>query len=218
MIAQNYFIKDGYTVRLNNDSHDDRNMKDKWQKEVYEFAKKVFLENKFKSVIDFGTGSGYKFMKHFENYDTVGIELPKMLNFLQKKYPNKQWQGGIKPIKNFDMIICADVIEHLVDPDVLLDFFIQCDPKIIVLSTVDRDIFYPHPELHNGPPQNWSHVREWNMKELNRYIGQKFYIHSHFISNKEQSTQVILCSRLTDTRYSISYSGINTTTKGGLYE
>lgn len=192
MMTKNYFIKEGYEVRLENEEHDDRHYKDKWQKEVYEFAKKIFVENNFHKVIDVGTGSAYKFMKHFESYETVGIELPIMIPFLQKHYPDRTWKINMDPITDFDMIICADVIEHMIDPDVLLDFFVKCGSKMIVLSTVDRDLFYHHPELHMGPPQNWSHVREWNMKELNDYIGSKFTIIDHFISNKEQSTQVIL--------------------------
>ena len=37
-----YFIKEGYKVRLENMFYNDTNMKDEWQKEVYEYARQKF--------------------------------------------------------------------------------------------------------------------------------------------------------------------------------
>jgi hypothetical protein len=48
---KNYFIKNEYVSRLDNKYFNDTRNTDKWQKEVYIYAKKLFNENKF-----FGTG------------------------------------------------------------------------------------------------------------------------------------------------------------------
>ena len=71
----------------------------------------------------------------------------------------------------------------------LLESICALNPKKIVLSTPDRDLLFNH----NGPPKNPAHVREWSYKEFRQYISQYFEIEDHFISNKNQCTQVIIC-------------------------
>jgi 2-polyprenyl-3-methyl-5-hydroxy-6-metoxy-1,4-benzoquinol methylase len=186
-----YHIKESYVHNLNNKDFDDTELTDQWQKEVYEFAEKVFKDNNFQSVLDIGTGSGYKLMKHFHNYKTLGIDIPKTVEFLKNKYPNKDWSDNFESKKGYDLIISSDVIEHIPNPDILLDLIANCEPKLILLSTPDRSLMYN--TEHNGPPSNSSHVREWNMEEFKNYIETKFDILDHFISNKKQATQVILC-------------------------
>ena len=56
-----YFIKEGYTIRPNNMFYNDTNMKDEWQKEVYQYARQQFDIHNLTSVWDIGTGSGYYF-------------------------------------------------------------------------------------------------------------------------------------------------------------
>lgn len=186
-----YFIKDEYISRLDNRDFDDTNLTDQWQKEVYEFAENIFKKNNFKRVLDIGTGSGYKLIKHFDQYETLGIDIEKTVEFLNKTYPNKLWSNQFIPVQGYDMIISSDVIEHIPDPDLLLDLIVDCNPKLIILSTPDRGLLYDI--THNGPPRNPSHVREWNMDEFNAYITSRFCILDHFISNKKQATQVVLC-------------------------
>jgi SAM-dependent methyltransferase len=185
-----YFIKNNYIPRLNNKDFDDTPMKDEWQREVYEFAEKVVKENNFQSILDVGTGSGYKLIKHFNNYKTLGIDIPSTVKYLREEYPTKDWTDQFQPVSDFDLIISSDVIEHIPDPDLLLDLIIQSSPKLIVLSTPERTLMYN--KEHNGPPKNQAHVREWNMEEFRNYINSKLEVLDHFISNNKQATQVIL--------------------------
>lgn len=64
------------------------------------------------------------------------------------------------------VVICADVIEHLPDPDPLLHtLYNACQTAACVLvSTPDRHRI--HPPGHNGPPTNKHHVREWSNHEF----------------------------------------------------
>jgi hypothetical protein len=67
-------------------------------------------------------------------------------------------------------IVCADVIEHLVDPRPLLANlrrWLDLSP-ICVLSTPERDLARGPGDC--GPPLNPAHVREWNLEELAAYL------------------------------------------------
>jgi len=188
-MSKTYFIKQDYVHRENNNYFDDTPFKDEWQKEVYEFSRTVADQHKFKTVLDIGTGSGFKLLKYFQDLDTIGVDVTKTVTWLKSTYPNKKWTDQFVPVADVDLVISSDVIEHIPDPDTLLNLIEQCNPKLIVLSTPDRDLFKLG---HNGPPVNKSHVREWNMSEFNQYISSRFAVLDHFISNKKQATQVIL--------------------------
>jgi hypothetical protein len=187
---KNYFIKEGYVSRIQNKYFDDTINKDEWQKEVYIYAKKIFDENKFTKILDIGTGSAYKLVTNFAENETLGLDVTKTVTWLRETYPTKKWSDEFKPIQGYDMIISSDVIEHIPDPDSLLDLIEQCNPKLIVFSTPDRDLMYSGE--NDGPPGNKAHVREWTMPEFYNYISSRFTVLDHFISNKKQSTQVIL--------------------------
>lgn len=187
---KNYFIKEEYNHRLDNKYFNDTENKDEWQKEVYIYAKKIFDENNLKKVLDIGTGSAYKLVTNFAENETLGLDVTKTVRWLRKTYPEKIWSDEFKPIAGYDMIISSDVIEHIPDPDTLLDLIEKCNPKFIIFSTPDRDLLGKGDP--NGPPRNSAHCREWTMPEFYNYINSRFEILDHFISNKKQSTQVIL--------------------------
>lgn len=189
---KNYFLSDNYTHRLNNAFFDDTPFTDEWQKEVYTFARQVADNHGIKSIADIGTGSGFKLLNNFKEFDTLGMDLPSTVEWLKQQYPDRAWSDKFEPVTGYDMIISADVIEHLPDPDVLLDLIIQSNPKLIVLSTPDRDLRAIEDRF--GPPTNIHHVREWNMPEFNSYISSKLNVLAQFISHKEQCTQVILAT------------------------
>jgi len=194
-----YCIHENYIERLNNEQFDDTIYTDEHQNEVYAYARQLFVENNYTNhVVDFGCGSAYKLLKYFKEKYTIGIEVKPTYKYLINKYPNRMWcesprlpNTNIHPV---DMVICSDVIEHVVNPDGLLESIYALKPKTIVLSTPDRDMLFNH----NGPPKNVAHVREWSYKEFRQYISQYFEVEDHFISNIAQCTQVIVCKpRLT---------------------
>ena len=189
MSTKNYFIKEGYSPRLNNKFFDDTALTDSWQKEVYFFAKKVAVENNFTKILDIGTGSAYKLIYNFSEFDTLGIDLPPTVAWLNEKYPHRKWTDSFTPVQGYDLAIASDVIEHLPDPDILLDLIENSKPKLIVLSTPDRDLLQRTPD---GPPKNPAHVREWTSPEFYSYIDSRFEVLDHFISNKSQCTQTLL--------------------------
>lgn len=190
-LPESYYIHQPYEVRLDNKAFDDTPFTDEFQKEVYQYARQLAERYGFRSVLDIGCGSGFKLITNFFDRDTVGLELPDTLEFLEKKWPGRKWgtAGLLYHDFAFELVISSDVIEHLVDPNELLKQIQLYRPKRIVLSTPERD------ELcfgtHDGPPRNMHHVREWNFAEFHAYIGSWFQIREHFVIN---GCQIVDCS------------------------
>lgn len=192
--GERFFIHQSYVPRPDNLSFDDTPNTDEWQREVYLFARDIFIRQGYSSVCDLGCGSGYKLVTYFNGARTIGIDLPPTCTYLRSNYPQREWREfDLKwlPAEPIDMVIAADVIEHLRDPDEFLNYIGLLTPKLIVLSTPDRNLMGKR--SHNGPPTNPAHVREWSFWEFHAYIEKHFAIEKHFISNVRQGTQCILC-------------------------
>jgi len=191
---ENYFVHDGYKHRLSNQFFDDTPNTDQAQLEVYLFAKEVSDSHKLATVCDIGCGSGYKLVTYFGKMKTVGLDLPRTCEWLQRKYPDRLWLESDflrKPDFPTDLVIAADVIEHLPDPDRLMRYLASLQPRFIVLSTPERNLL--REGTHNGPPCNPAHVREWNFTEFEAYVSEYFEIVEHFVSSAPQATQCVLC-------------------------
>ena len=68
-------------------------------------------------------------LKFFNGFDFTGAEIEPTLSWLKQNYPNSNWIKSDfeqSPKEEFDVIICSDVIEHLIDPDDLINF---CTPR-----------------------------------------------------------------------------------------
>ena len=186
-----YCIKDGYQINEHPRFFDDTPLKDQWQDEVYRHARDRFEHNNYQSVLDLGTGSGYKLIKYFgTKHDVVGIDLHPTTRWLNVNYPARTWLPFSSDIivTGYDLLVCADVLEHVVDPDIIMTYIRNAGPKLVVLSTPDRDRL-PTP---NGPPSNPCHCREWSFAEFQMYVGVYFNIIDHFISNEAQATQCVV--------------------------
>jgi 2-polyprenyl-3-methyl-5-hydroxy-6-metoxy-1,4-benzoquinol methylase len=194
-----FFLKEGYIARESYNHHDDRILRDEYQREVYELALRIVKEHNLFSIIDVGCGSGYKLMKYFHDFDTTGYEIEPTLSYLKNRYPERQWEESRleeeSDIPSADLVICADVIEHLLNPDELLNFIDQMDFKYVVISTPDRDLL---PQIQGsfqsqiGPPVNETHIREWSFAEFKRYASEYFTIILHEHLQSEFWGQIIV--------------------------
>lgn len=190
---EDYFIHDGYQPRLEPQFFDDTPLKDEWQKEVYQFAREVAERFGIRKVLDIGCGSGYKLMRYFADVETMGVDLEPTVSFLRKKYPDRRWEvcDLTRPPKfHPDLVICADVIEHLPNPEELIRYIQLSRPELVVISTPERNLLMHG--RHNGPPKNPAHVREWSLAEFRAYMDSEFEVLAHFISNGAQATQCVL--------------------------
>jgi hypothetical protein len=185
-----YHLPEGYNERLDPTPWDDTTFKDEWQDEVYKKAKEIFVREDLKSVWDVGCGSGFKLMKYFCDFKTIGTDLEKTVDFLNEEYPKREWTTGVPT--SADMVICADVLEHLIDPDKMMQLIGSTKPSWIVLSTPERDRRNVEPRL--GPPSHWPHCREWNRAEFKAYAEDWFRIvEGPTIFGPESLQQMVVC-------------------------
>lgn len=195
--ADNYCIPSWYNIRAGNAFFDDTALTDEWQREVYLYARDVMKTENLRMVCDLGCGSGFKLIKYLGEFDSVGIDLEPTVSFLRNKYPDRVWRVAdpdAADVAPSDMVICSDVIEHVLDPNQIVRFIKRLTIKYAIISTPDRNLIYPagSPFLR-GPPRNECHVREWSFDEFAKYMSQEFEILDHRISNAPQGTQVALC-------------------------
>lgn len=191
---KNYCIKEGYSHKINfqqnNIFFDNEEYSNTYQDGVYKFAQQVIKKYNLCSVLDIGCGFGIKLKKYIFPVckDITGIDLDYIINFCKKTHSFGKWintnieNDEVLLNKKFDLIICSDIIEHLFNPNKLLDYLkkISHDTSLIVISTPERDLV--HGKKHNGPPSNNVHIREWNNFEFKQYLlNHQFKIIKYFL-------------------------------------
>jgi hypothetical protein len=173
----------------------------KWQMEVYVEAGRLSEEMGATSITDIGCGSGAKLMHFFSRPGITGYDIPDTVAWLKKNHPHRgHWRvlDVLGPPVSADIIICADMIEHVVHPDLLLQYLHKSSWQYLVLSTPDRSLLVDVPQL--GPPGNPSHAQEWSFAEFGPFVrshfwGDEYKLVSHTISNAAQATQMLILER-----------------------
>ncbi len=197
-MTKRYCIKRLYRARHRYTHHDDSPFEDQWQLEVYLHALGLRTKHDLKSVVDIGCGSAYKLRTYFKAYERTGLELPVNVQKLKTQFPNERWLVSDfqkEPGLSADVIICSDVIEHLLDPDELTEFIKRIAYKYLVISTPDRNLLYhPWKRGYWGPPSNPAHQREWAFEEFGKYLSQHFTLVDHRVTNLYQHTQMAICT------------------------
>lgn len=180
----NYFIKEGYKINDSAKTFETEFIGEYWtevriktsavyQYEVYKFAASLIKKHNYQIGIDLGCGPGTKGKWFLEPNlsKLILIDQPNCKTVAQKTLPKSKFYGvdlenlTLRLDNKVDIIVCADVIEHLANPIPTLVF---CKDSIkngglIILSTPERDVLRgknceksPHP----------AHVREWNKGEF----------------------------------------------------
>lgn len=150
----------------------------RYQVPVYRWAASLLRKGRVSApVLDVGCGSGEKLITHIasvtEGY--LGIDQPSGIASAQAKFPHGHWQAvdlassasdASLSSRTFDLVICADVIEHVPDPHQLLAYVRRmiAPGGRAIISTPDRDRLEKATGL--GPPHNPRHIREWNAEEF----------------------------------------------------
>jgi SAM-dependent methyltransferase len=190
-------IEENYVHRTKVTHHDDRTFTDKWQKAIYSRAKELNDQINGNRILDIGCGSGYKLMKNFSDKETYGVELEPALSFLIEKYPDRVWLESDFSRKfevKFNVIICSDVVEHIENPDNLLEFINNQQFDYLVISTPAREMYKDN--FYMGPPRNSCHYREWKCEEFKEYISNYFNVLDQSIMAYDgQYPQVIVAEK-----------------------
>lgn len=196
-LPKSYQIKPGYVCNEyrpfteHPSTQQDRHLSSVAQYYVYKAALSLSRGIAARRVLDVGCGMGLKLKEFFyAEFELFGVDtLPAVLEarkempkgiFLEEDLQNPRF--GLKEhISKADIIVCADVIEHVENPDAVLNFIREFagPDTFILLSTPERDLLHGH---SNNQPRNPFHVREWNFSEFSAYLRTSgFAIESHKI-------------------------------------
>jgi 2-polyprenyl-3-methyl-5-hydroxy-6-metoxy-1,4-benzoquinol methylase len=189
-----FSIKPGYHHATTVEAFDDTGNTDEWQRRVYELAAGMAQSLPNPSIIDVGCGSAWKLIHQLGQYRITGIEVAPTLQWLQTQYPEHNWllfDDAAAANLQADIVICSDVIEHIENPDNMMDFLSAINFRYLVISTPERDACSGKDDF--GPPVNTAHFREWNAPEFRNYVQRWFNVQEQHIFNDKSITQVIIC-------------------------
>ena len=153
----------------------------RYQREVYVYARRLADEQRATSVLDIGCGTAVKLAALFASELAVfGVDTPEGVGVSRRMCPSGTFApadldderldlGALVPGCSRDLVICADVIEHLPHPERLLAAirrFARPHTRIVI-STPDRDALVGPKAKRPSVPE---HVREWTTTELARLL------------------------------------------------
>jgi SAM-dependent methyltransferase len=194
----NYYLPQNYTSRSIPEYFDDTAIyKDEkiHQPHIYYLAQYLVTKFNTSTVMDIGSGNGEK-LSYLQVRNKIGVDFGSNLEFCRTEYPKNKWVElnleQEEQTREFQLpterciIICSDVVEHLVNPLHLLKLLQRACEKghIVITSTPDR--IKLRGVQHVGPPNNKSHIREWSIDEyrclLDKYLSPPLFI-GHSINN-----------------------------------
>jgi SAM-dependent methyltransferase len=148
-----------------------------YQEPVYSLCRDLLRARRARSFLDVGSGPGLKVARLIgpECADVVLIDQPSSRDLVARCAPGARFVGADLDAldtalgRRFDLIVCADVVEHLANPDACLRFIrahLAPDGRA-VLSTPERDRLRGRGCMHSPHPD---HVREWNAREFRAFV------------------------------------------------
>lgn len=184
-----------------------------YQNKVYERVEELIKENNSKCVFDVGCGFTTKLNDYIiPHVDKVygldqqsAIDANKQylknddkVNYILCDFDDEEQLNLVNIEDEPDIIICSDVIEHVLHPDILLKFIKGLAKKntFIILSTPERDAERGVNCIKSNKAE---HVREWNKSEFNKYISYMgFNVIEHILVDKSsidkrKLNQVVIC-------------------------
>lgn len=146
-----------------------------YQRPVYQLAASL-INPAMQSVLDLGCGYPLK-LKDFIvplTEDITGVDLPDVIERIQS-FEFGIWVAadlnvGLSLGRTFDVIICADVIEHLDNPDRLLEIIRNHSHKDTRIVISSPDIETTEKRADGMTPANIAHVKEWATLELQTFL------------------------------------------------
>ncbi len=122
-------------------------------------------------VIDFGCGDGMKLIDKIVPLcnNVVGVDLAPIIECCERLYVESKVKWGVADLNTpledaglFNLAICADVLEHLESPDVLVKTIVNCltDDGFAVISTPDVTTF------DDDVKTNPTHSHFWNEEQF----------------------------------------------------
>lgn len=150
-----------------------------WQPDVYPFAADVARMIAATTIVDVGCGAARKSLLLVDEFELIGLDRAPIVGQITDN--RGTWVaadlerpgeiGFLVESVEGAVIVCSDVIEHLVHPEVLvgeLASLCAATASTLVLSTPDR--VRTRGSRHRGPSPNRGHVQEWTLEELSAWL------------------------------------------------
>lgn len=177
-----------------------------FQPDVYTFAEWAAQLAGVTTIYDIGCGWGDKLAALHQrrpDWTLVGVDYGANIAHCEDTYDFGAWlehdlEKYFRLFGAGSVVICSDVIEHLVDPTNLLRSLKDSEANSIVLSTPERDLHHGYD--HMGPSSNICHVREWNGVELRALLESHGFTVNHvgLTRGSDQGpymgTQLVVCT------------------------
>lgn len=150
-----------------------------YQWDVYEAAARLVRDRGLKSLVDVGSGPPVKLKSLMPaGLDICLVDQPNTARHAALMLPTALFcaanlEGDFPAIdRTFDLVLCADVIEHLVDPDRCLAFMrrLVAPHGLLLISTPERESLRGKDCTHCPHPM---HVREWSFAEFGRFLASR---------------------------------------------
>ena len=151
----------------------------RYQDPVYRVAARS--AHRSDTVLDVGCGIGDNLVRRVAGRARrcVGTDIPSAITVARDLFPDREWIAGDLRSEALwstfdaldpDLVICADVIEHVEDPILFLERlrWLLAGSSSLVLSTPDRSRIERQPAL--GPPADPTHIREWTEPEMTQLL------------------------------------------------
>jgi len=152
-----------------------------YQKAVYDWAERLIRDRGLGSVADLGCGTAVKLAKLHQKLPSVkyyGYDQPNAVRMCRDHHDFGEWfpvnfdhPEMIAPSPR-DLVISSDVIEHLENPDQLLECVrrISDENTLILISTPER-VRLRGEGCISSPIKH--HVREWSESEFKNYLASR---------------------------------------------
>ena len=153
-----------------------------WQPDVYEMAGHIADSVGATRILDIGCGRADKLLRIAERFETVGVDLGANLDACIRRAPQRHWlrmdldQLSYEDLQEYidekTVVMCSDVIEHLMQPQVLAGVLAQATlvAAAVIVSTPERVLTRGLKDT--GPPKNPCHIREWQIDEFGRFLSR----------------------------------------------
>ena len=171
-----------------------------YQYHVYRLAARIAKQKSLKTIADVGCGPGTKLVQFFPSpFEIQGFDLQEAIDICRSRSTHgtftvlnlAETEHGESSSGPFDVVICADVVEHLENPRVLLAYLktLGNHDTVYVISTPDRDRLHGKGALS---PTNPEHVREWTASEFSEFVKSEGFsvIEQHFFPAQKRSLNV----------------------------
>ncbi|NUR03781.1 MAG: methyltransferase domain-containing protein [Streptomyces sp.] len=199
---QHFGLPAGYRQRSRPEYFDDVDDGVTWQPDVYPYAADLARKQGRDSIIDVGCGRAAKLAALAAaepTWNFTGVDFGPNIHWCSANHPFGRWiEADLEtrselaiPSDEFarSVIVCCDVLEHLVRPDnalALMSAMARAGSCHIVLSTPARE--HRAGADYIGEPRNPAHIREWTSREFAAFLAaQSLEILDHQLTRSDDA-------------------------------